>query len=614
MSRQQADFVIIGGGTSGITLAARLSEDPNVSVLVIEAGNDMSQDPRVVTPAMWPSLLGTDAAWNFTSTPQRHVSGRSLPMTGGKMIGGSTGLNGCAFIANSRTNVDAWQSIGNPGWGWDDMLPYYKKVYTLTLPSAEMQKELGLEYVDPQLHGSGPIQVSFPDRVVDPIARAWVKSLSGLGWPMKTDPFSGQAVGGYINGAIIDPNSKTRSYAGNAYFSQAKERPNFQVITSAQVQKIILKQTSEGHQATGVEYIKDGKVETAEARSEVILSAGALNSPKVLELSGIGHKDILSAVGIETLVESPGVGEHLQDHVLVGVSFEVEDGIETKDDVRRQDPKAIGAAMEAYQTSQSGTFSVGGDYCSALLPVPDFQSESGKAEMEEILAGVSSPAPGSFESDLQKYALAAIRDPNEATGGYFFYAARADFKGPGTTTQVEDLFEGTDKGNHITILTRLMNPLSLGTVHIASKELDAAPLINPAWLSHPLDSELLARHLRYIDEIATSEPLRSQLKKDGARTPGIARDFRRVPLQESKDYIAAAAVTSWHLTGTCAMMPRSKGGVVDSRLRVYGVKNLRVVDASIIPICPRANSQTSAYAVAEKAADLIREDLKLRST
>ncbi|RHZ53908.1 GMC family oxidoreductase [Aspergillus thermomutatus] len=610
MSSTEADVVIIGGGTAGLVLAARLSEDPSIQVLVLEAGQDQKDDPRVRIPALWPGLLGSDADWNYVTQPQTALNGKQIPLPQGRLIGGSSAMNGQAFIANSKANVDAWGKLGNPGWDWETLSPYYKKVYTLTLPSEEKQKDLGLEYVDKANIGSGPVQVSFPDSIKDPIANAWVKSLRGLGYPMVNDPFSGKTLGGYTNAATIDPVSKTRSYAGSAYYEPARERSNLTVITGALVEKVLLDSGSgDGVTATGVQYKKDGDSQTVKARKEVILSSGAFNSPKILELSGIGSRSLLDKHKIPVVVDNPNVGENLQDHVLAGISFEVQDFINTKDDLMRRVPEVMGAAMNDYKTRQFGPFTVGGNYSSALLPIPEFSTpDTGASELSSVLDMIpNSVNPAHpFSADLAAFIRSLLSNPDEATGGYFTYPAQSDFKGSGTG---EEVIRTKFPENYITIAISLLHPLSCGSSHIASADPKDSPTIDPRFLTNPLDVELLARHTRYIEAIAASQPLASMLKPGGKRTPGIPDDFRKVPLDEVKDYVKSAAKSTFHPTSTCAMMPREKGGVVDSRLRVWGVKGLRVVDASVIPIVTRGNPQSSVYAIAERAADFVKEDL-----
>ncbi|GAB1198538.1 hypothetical protein APSETT444_007861 [Aspergillus pseudonomiae] len=253
--------------------------------------------------------------------------------------------------------------------------------------------------------------------------------------------------------------------------------------------------------------MKDNSIFTVTARREVILSAGTFNSPKILELSGIGSRTILESFDIPVIIDNPNVGENLQDHPLAGLSFEVQDFIKTKDDLMRRVPEALSAAMESYKTHH------------------------------------------------------------------------------------------------------LMHPLSRGSCHISSSNPSDYPIVDPRYLTHPADLEMLARHARFIDVIAASQPLASMLKPGGKRSLGSPDDLRKIPLDDVKEYVKCAGKSTFYLTSTCAMMPREKGGVVDSRLRVWGAKGLRIVDASVIPIIPRGNTQSTVYAIAERAADLIREDL-----
>ncbi|KAL3462035.1 glucose-methanol-choline oxidoreductase-like protein [Aspergillus heterothallicus] len=629
MSKHEADIIIVGGGTAGLVLANRLSANPDLDIFLIEAGQDLTSDPRTQTPALWYGLLSTPADWGFNTEPQAALAGKEFRQPQGRQLGGSSGLNGAVFVANSRANVDAWGALGNDGWNWETMAPYYRKVFHLTLPEDPAKiKELGLEYVDLQnFSGSedGLIQASFPDAVVDPSASAWVQTLRGLGYPMKKDPFSGESVtGGYINAAAIHAVNKTRSYSATAYYLPVKGRPNLRVVTGAQVTRIILEGDGESEPtATGVEYTTNSTSTTepivARARREVILSAGAYNSPKLLELSGIGSPAILSQFGIPVRVANPHVGENLQDHAMAGVSFEVQDSVNfTLDDITRQLPAAVEAAIRDYQTTRSGPFTVGGFYSSALLPVPDFADpETGADELDKVLALTLEDDNHNTKDGIDRFALSARSDflralltnhADDSTAAYFSYPAQVDFTDTGVNSTDGYVPNVPRPENYLTIFAMLLHPLSRGSTHITSTSPAAAPSIDPRYLSHPVDTDILARHLRFIDRIASAAPFSSFLKPGGKRSPGVPENLATAPLTEVSEYVRAACMNNYHTTGTCAMLPRERGGVVDARLKVWGVRGLRIVDASVVPIIPRGNSQSTVYAVAERAADLVLEE------
>ncbi|KAH6673176.1 glucose-methanol-choline oxidoreductase-like protein [Halenospora varia] len=579
MSSIEYDFIIVGGGTSGLVVATRLTEDPNTSVLVLEAGEDHSADPRVITPALWPSLLGTEVDWGYLSEAQTGLNGKRIPLSQGRLLGGSSALNGLAFVAPSRFSVDAWEKFGNPGWNWQSLSSYFQKSCTLTKPSDAACTHLGLDYVDETTSANfkGPVQASFAEEVSSPLPKAWVESFNNLGYTVSGDPFTGEAVGGYVNAMNIHPVTKQRSHAGNAYYEPARARTNLTIVTSAVVEEILLERQVTDVVAKGVAYTKDGKKQTATASKDVILAAGVFNTPKLLELSGIGSTYLLN--------------------------FEVADGIATVDGLARKDMAAIGAAMATYQRDQSGLFATGGNFAGGFLPVTDFLTPDGKKDLK-ILLGSQILDDKLFSKDHSAFVESLLQTSNEGSGGFFSYSAQGNFIPEVAATGSNEIIGGSSPGNFLTICCMLLHPLSRGSSHITSSDPAAKMAIDPAYLSHQLDLEVLARHVRFIGKIASSEPLASFLKPGGRRSNGAPTNLEDLELV--KEYVKKAALSAWHPTSTCAMLPLEKGGVVDPELKVYGTKNLRIVDASVIPLATRGNSQTTVYAVAEKAADLIK--------
>lgn len=271
----------------------------------------------------------------------------------------------------------------------------------------------------------GPIHASFPEEVDDPIPSAWVDTLSALGYPASGDPFSGEFTGGYINAMSIDPETRTRSDAATAYFKPAKDRPNLHVITNSLAEKVIFDTSGDLPRAIAVQLQHNGKSSILKANKEIILSAGVFGTPKLLELSGIGGKTLLQKYNIPVIVDNPNVGENLQDHPNAGVSFEVVDGIKTLDGLSRQEPEAIGAAMQEYIANKKGPFAVGGNFAGAMLPVPDFvDGPDASGTLRQILdATKDAMIAEDFSSLHQEFIHSILEKRSEGVGNFFTYAA-----------------------------------------------------------------------------------------------------------------------------------------------------------------------------------------------
>ncbi|KAI9794884.1 MAG: hypothetical protein M1816_003013 [Peltula sp. TS41687] len=592
-----ADFVIVGGGTAGLVVANRLSEDPNVSVLVLEAGQSRIDDPRVQIPALWTSMMGTEVDWQLSTVPQPGLNGRTIKEPQGKMLGGSSALNGQAFIAPSQAGIDAWAKLGNPSWTWASLLPYYKKFYTLHLPDQPTRDHLGLDWIDESVRGTtGPIQASFPGVIQNPIAKAWVDTFKTLQYNTTGDPFSGKSVGGYSNAAAIDPKTQTRSYSATQYGVPASKRPNVHIVTDATVRRILFQdESSSAVTASGVEVMVGEKMQTIQASKEVILCAGVFHTPKLLELSGIGNKSLLEQFGIPVVIDNPGVGENMQDHLMTGVSFEVVEGVPTGDPLMRQEPDAIQAAMQMYAEHKAGPMCVGGVASSAFMPLMD------STQQQELMDTHLPLDDANDNTDSYQHLIRSIiASPDEASSTVFMFLAQANLHEQGKSFIGQQL----QAGNFASLGCMQSHPFSRGRTHISSRSFADPPTIDPRYFSHPLDLEIMARHLQSIETIRATEPLARFFKPDGKRNHPDAWHVR--DLDAAKKYLRDTALTSYHNCGTAAMLPREKGGVVDERLVVHGTTNLRIVDASVFPLIPRANPMSTVYAVAEKAADIIK--------
>ncbi|KAL8956625.1 MAG: hypothetical protein Q9183_006260 [Haloplaca sp. 2 TL-2023] len=425
-----------------------------------------------------------------------------------------------------------------------------------------------------------------------------------MNFPLDSDPLSGKSSGGYTYLSTVDPKNWERSHAGSAYYAPISGRPNLQMLTDTVVEKILLeKSDTDGVIARGVDIRQDGTPQSCIALREVILCAGAIQSPQLLELSGIGSSKILNSHGVQVMVDNPHVGENLQDHPMTGMSFEVIDGLPTIDMIR--DPEVIQGAQEAYQKGRQGPLTAG-FHSVASLPVVEFLSETGQAELSRLLQdhlANNVPAAAAEPSIPTQYQLlrSILESPSESSIIIGMGACQMHFD----QALQKDIYAITEPENYISFLVALAQPFSRGSVHITSSSISDAPSIDPRYLSHPLDIEILARHMMYIPTIAQTEPLASLLKNGGQLLP---KNIDLQSLDSAMEHCKRHIITNNHPCGTCAMMPPEKGGVLDSRLKVHGVKGLRVVDASIFPMIPRGNIQSSVYAVAEKAADLIMED------
>ncbi|CAD0109710.1 unnamed protein product [Aureobasidium uvarum] len=592
------DFIIVGGGTAGLAVAARLTEDPNVVVGVLEVGKSRLDDPLVDTPATFPHLLGNpDYDHCFKSVPQAGNRGIVHHLSRGKALGGSSAINYMLYVRGSDADYDDWATlVGDPAWSSTALRPYMRKHEKLEKIDESILDQTDYPHVGEHHGTDGPVHTSFNDSTF-PICDVTIRAMDEVAGLSKkpTDPWSGDHVGFFNTlGAVArsGPHKGKRSYAARGYFQANACRPNLKVLCEAQVNKIIL----ENGVAAGVEFVFDGMHETVYAKREVILCGGVINSPQILELSGVGDPAILEKAGIECKVKLPSVGENLQDHAVAVLGLDLKPGNMTLDILG--DPDVMGGAMKAYMEHQKGPLTSIAS-TQGFLP---YKSHVSTDELESTVKSIrevqNKPDTSPFYKRQLDQVIAHLESDKSANLQYIMIPSGADYENGITTQKLWPPPDNT-RAHRMVLAPCLQYPVSRGSCHIESSDPSTHPTIDPGYLKHPADVAVLAAGLHFVHKTTKTEHLAPLIQERSY--PPASRNLDNAADREEavKDWVMG----EYHLMGTCAM-----GEVVDSRLRVKGVQGLRVVDASVFPNHVSGNICSSVYTVAEKAADLIKED------
>ncbi|EIM90734.1 GMC oxidoreductase [Stereum hirsutum FP-91666 SS1] len=601
------DYLIVGSGAGGLTLAARLSEDPDVVVGVIEAGEYIPDMAEILIPGMIGRTMGNPRVdWSFASSPQSAANNRVVIEPRGKIVGGSTALAWLAYGRGSSAEYNAWESLGNEGWNWFEFLKYFKKSETYSPPPPEVAAKYHTDY-SYEYHGrEGPIKKTFP-LWHNSLHTQFQDTLVGLGAPMNPDGGAGKMTGTISGAFSVDPKTVTRSYAANEHYAPNAERKNLVLLTEAHATKVLLQTEPDGSVvAKGVQFRKDGQLYEVHSKGEVVLSAGIFQTPQLLELSGIGRRHILNKFGIEQVLELP-VGENLQEHSWVPFVYEVDSTIETLDNL--QNPDFVVEQSKLYQEKKLGMLSsMSSAYTFLPLLSPNgsdgpggvMASSEHSGFMDRLDQYIASMSTGEPEEKGQRKQVEVMRpwfkDPGQAQIEIFQL--------PGFFTLEPQTLQPKPGCHYQTLMVGILHPLSRGSVHIISNDPLSKPNVDLGLIQNPLDLEMLVSAVKFSRKIIESEPLKSFAKTKAYDPP---EEVLNGDDEGIREWCRKTVQPFYHPFSTAIMLPKEDGGVVDASLKVYGTKNLRVVDASVIPVQISYHPQATVYAIAEKAADIIKK-------
>jgi choline dehydrogenase len=523
------DYIVVGAGSAGAAVAYRLSESGRHSVLLLEAGR--AHHPWSRIPVGYARLLTNPAAnWLYSSEPEAATNGRRIPVPRGKLLGGSSAINGLAFVRGQAQDFDTWAQMGNRGWSYQDVLPFFKRMESY--PEGE----------DEYRGREGPLKLTSP-KPTDTLFRTLIQAAAEVGIRHNPDYNGAQQDGIAMSQASIQ--NGWRMSTARAYLEPARFRPNLRVVTQALTERVLL----DGQRCVGVRYSVGASATEARAGREVVISAGAINSPQLLELSGIGEPERLRGLGIEVAHALPGVGENLRDHYAPRTRW----AIGTKGITFNDRGRGLGLVNQALR------WAFGQPSLLAMVgaPMRAFVKSREGLEAPDLLLGwvpmLTEPGP----------------------------------RGPRISRQ-----------SGMTCYAHVMRPESKGSIHITAADPTRPPAINFNFLSAPVDAELTLRAVAIARSIMRARAMAPLRLTELAPGEALERD------DEILDWVRRAAETTYHPVGTCKM-GSDPMAVVDHELRVRGIEGLRVADASIMPTLTSGNTNAPSIMIGEKAADMV---------
>ncbi|KAG2096742.1 alcohol oxidase [Suillus discolor] len=589
--QQNFDYIIIGGGTTGLALASILSTNASIRVGVIEAGL-RKDDEMILVPGMVGKAVGNpEYDWNLVTKPQPFAQNREISLPRGKVLGGTSALNYMAYCRGSKLEHNDWEKLGIKGWNWNTISNAIRSAEAWSPPTRHAKAHHADNVA--KNHGRhGYVKTSAYSYYYDLVLPLF-ETMNKMGVVTNQSEASGHNIGIWTYTASIDPQTNTRCYSTNAYYDRVSNQPNITVLTGAQASKVIFRQTSSSDlQATAVEYHKGGRTYEVPVRREVIISTGALQTPQILELSGIGNPDLLRRLNIPVIIDLPGVGENLQDHPKVSMGAELKGSHETVDDLNSE--SFAQQKLEQYRLSRTGMLS---STLSTVVFVPS-SSFIPLDKMQSILSALDE----------------ALQLPQIQNSPWkkCYEVQRAWLENNGIA-QLEVVLEPSythvgctnDKAKHYTLVVFLEHAWSRGHVHATSSSVLDSPEIDLAMLDSlgNIDMMMLVEAVKYAFKVMETGTL-------GDLTAEIIEPKPSWSDEQLMDYIRSDIASGDHPIGTASMLPRSANGVVDNELKVYGTTNLRVADASIFPIHVGTHPQATLYGLAHKAAEIIQTSEK----